>query len=281
MGVGDKLEDVRVPRTIGAVPQIDQPLTISWIGHSTVLVEAAGVRLLTDPLLRPRIAHVRRVAAAPARIEGEVDAVLVSHVHYDHLDLPSLRLVRARRLVVPRGAGRLLERRGFGPVTELAAGEEISVGALTVRATHAEHRARRILGAEKAALGYLVSTPARLYFAGDTEVFEGMRELAPGLEVAMLPIWGWGPRVGPGHLDPRGAAEALRLLAPRLAIPIHWGTYRRMGLSRDPATLREPAERFERLAAELAPGVTVRILSPGERLDLPLEAGSTAGVAGE
>ena len=157
----------------------------------------------------------------------------------------------------------------------------IHVGALTVRATHTQHRARRILGTEKAALGYLVSTPARLYFAGDTQVFEGMRELAPGLEVAMLPIWGWGPRVGPGHLDPRGAADALRLLAPRLAIPIHWGTYRRMGLSRDPATLREPAERFERLAAELAPDVTVRILSPGERLQLPLEAGSTAGVAGE
>ena len=140
--------------------------------------------------------------------------------------------------------------------------------------------ARADLGAEKAALGYLVSTPARLYFAGDTQVFEGMRELAPGLEVAMLPIWGWGPRVGPGHLDPRGAAEALRLLAPRLAIPIHWGTYRRMGLSRDPATLREPAERFERLAAELAPGVTVRVPLRASGWTCRSRRGSTAGVAG-
>jgi L-ascorbate metabolism protein UlaG (beta-lactamase superfamily) len=255
------------------VPDLDEPLSVTWIGHSTVLVEAGGVRLLTDPLLRSRIAHVRRVAPPAARIEPELDAVLVSHVHYDHLDFPSLRLVRTKRIVVPRGAGRLLERRGFGPVIEVEAGEELSVGAVTVRATHAEHRARRGLRADTPALGYLVSTPARLYFAGDTQVFDGMRELAPGLAVALLPIWGWGPRVGPGHLDPHGAAEALRLLAPRLAIPIHWGTYRRIGLSRDAATLRQPAERFERLAAELAPEVTVRILIPGERLKIPVETG--------
>jgi L-ascorbate metabolism protein UlaG (beta-lactamase superfamily) len=254
------------------VPGLEEPLSVTWIGHSTVLVEAGGARLLTDPLLRPRIAHVRRVAAAPGRLDGELDAVLVSHVHYDHLDVGSLRLVRARQLVVPRGARRLLERRGFGPVVELDAGDELSIGALTVLATHAEHPSRRGLGRATAALGYLVSAPARVYFAGDTQVFEGMRELAPGLDLALLPIWGWGPRVGPGHLDPLGAAEALQLLAPRLAIPIHWGTYRRIGLSRDAAVLREPAERFERLAAELAPHVAVRILLPGERLELPARA---------
>jgi L-ascorbate metabolism protein UlaG (beta-lactamase superfamily) len=251
---------------------IEQPPSVRWIGHSTVLVEAAGTRLLTDPLLRSWLGPVRRVAGAPFAVEDELDAVLISHVHYDHLDLRSLRLVRAKQLVVPRGVGRRLMRRGFGPVVELAEGEEMSIGELSVRATHADHRARRGLGGEPPSLGFVVSTPARLYFAGDTQVFEAMRDLAPGLELALLPIWGWGPRVGPGHLDPQGAAEALRLLAPRLAIPIHWGTYRRLGLSRDPTTLREPAERFARLAAELAPEVTVRILAPGERLELPLEA---------
>jgi L-ascorbate metabolism protein UlaG (beta-lactamase superfamily) len=91
-----------------------------------------------------------------------------------------------------------------------------------------------------------------------------MRDLQPDLDVALLPVAGWGPRLGPGHLDPAGAAEALGLLQPRVAIPIHWGTYRRVGLNRDRALLREPAESFARLAAETAPEVEIRILEPGE-----------------
>jgi L-ascorbate metabolism protein UlaG (beta-lactamase superfamily) len=200
-----------------------------------------------------------------------VDAVLLSHVHWDHLDFASLRLVGTRRLIVPRGAGRLLEERGFEPLVELDEGEQVSIGTLTVRATHAEHRARRHpFGAVTAALGYLLCGPARVYFAGDTDVFDGMRDLGPGLDVALLPISGWGPRVPRGHLDPRRAAEALRLCRPRVAIPIHWGTYRRLWLRRDAVSLREPAESFERLAAEFAPDVTVFILSPGDSIEIPL-----------
>jgi L-ascorbate metabolism protein UlaG (beta-lactamase superfamily) len=84
-----------------------------------------------------------------------------------------------------------------------------------------------------------------------------------------LPIAGWGPRLPAGHLDPRRAAEALVRLRPKTAVPIHWGTYRRIGLSRDPATLREPAESFARLARELAPSVDVRVLPVGGTLTLP------------
>ena len=243
-------------------------MRITWVGHSTVLVEADGVRLLTDPLLRPRVGHLRRVAGPAPAIAGPMDALLLSHVHWDHLDLRSLDLVPASRLVVPRGAGRLLER--FEGVVELDEGESVTIGPLTVRATHAEHHARRLpFGATTPALGYLIEGSRRVYFAGDTDVFDAMRELAPALDVALLPIDGWGPRVGPGHLDPQRAAEALQLLRPRVAVPIHWGTYRRLGLSRDPATLREPAIRFERIAAELAPEVEIRILAPGECLEVP------------
>ena len=252
---------------LGVVPEAER-LSVTWVGHSTVLVEAAGVRLLTDPLLRRRLGHVFRVAPAAEPLADELDAVLISHVHYDHLHVPSLRLVRARQYVVPPGCRRFLEPRGFGPVVELAEGEELEIGALTVRATHAVHHARRSLRRPATpSLGYLISAPARLYFAGDSDVFEEMRDLAP-LDVALLPIWGWGPRVGRGHLDPHGAAEALRLLRPRLAVPIHWGTYRRIGMSRDAAVLHEPSARFQRLARELAPDVDVRVLAPGERLDV-------------
>jgi L-ascorbate metabolism protein UlaG (beta-lactamase superfamily) len=252
---------------LGFVPEAER-LSVTWVGHSTVLLEVAGVRLLTDPLLRRRLGHVFRVAPAAEPLADELDAVLISHAHYDHLHVPSLKLVRARQYVVPPGCRRFLEPRGFGPVVELDEGEELEIGGLTVRATHAVHHARRSLRQPAtASLGYLISAPARLYFAGDTDVFEAMRELAP-LDVALLPIWGWGPRVGRGHLDPQGAAEALRLLRPRLAVPIHWGTYRRIGMSRDAAVLNEPPARFERLARELAPDVDVRILAPGERLDV-------------
>jgi L-ascorbate metabolism protein UlaG (beta-lactamase superfamily) len=241
---------------------------ITWVGHSTVLVEADGVRLLTDPLLRPRVGHLRRVAGPAPAIADPLDAVLLSHAHHDHLDVGSLEAVRARRLVVPRGAGRLLER--FEGVVEVDEGESVTIGSLTVRATHAEHHTRRLpLGATTPALGYLIEAPTRVYFAGDTDVFDGMRKLAPTLDVALLPIDGWGPRVGPGHLDPLRAAEALRLLRPRVAVPIHWGTYRRLGLSRDPAALREPAIRFERIAAELAPEVEIQTLVPGGCLEVP------------
>jgi L-ascorbate metabolism protein UlaG (beta-lactamase superfamily) len=253
------------------MPEPAQPLSLTWLGHSTVLLEAAGTRLLTDPLLRPRVLHLRRVAPPAAALEGELDAILISHVHHDHLDLGSLRRLRTKRFVVPDGAARLLARSGLGPVVELAEGDELPLDGVTVRATHAAHPARRWLGAS-ASLGYVVSAPARVYFAGDTDLFDGMRRLAP-LDVALLPVWGWGPRVGPGHLDPRQAAEALRLLQPRVAIPIHWGTYLRMGMSRDGDGLREPALRFERLAGELAPEVSVRILEPGETL---APAGATA-----
>ena len=96
-----------------------------------------------------------------------------------------------------------------------------------------------------------------------------MSSLAPGLDLALLPVAGWGSRVPRGHLDPVRAVEALGLLQPRFAIPIHWGTYRMIGLNRDPEALREPAESFARLAAERAPEVDVRVLPVGGAVELP------------
>ena len=115
---------------------------------------------------------------------------------------------------------------------------------------------------------YLVSGSSSTYFAGDTDLFAGMGSITDHLDVALLPVAGWGPRLPPGHLDPRTAAEALSLLRPRIAVPIHWGTYRRLGLSRDPLVLREPAEEFARLAAELMPEVEIRVLPVGGSVDI-------------
>jgi L-ascorbate metabolism protein UlaG (beta-lactamase superfamily) len=244
---------------------------ITWLGHSTVLVELDGTRLLTDPVLRDRVAHLRRTKPADAGMLYALDGVLVSHLHYDHLDYPSLeRLGRSVPVVVPRGAGRLLRRRRFEQVVEVETGEEVRLGDLVVRATHADHEGGRgFLGTEVAALGYLIRGSHQIYFAGDTDLFEGMATLAPRLDLVLLPIWGWGPSLGPGHLDPRRAAEALRLLQPLLAVPIHWGTYAPLGFGRlQTAMLTDPVTEFRRHAAELAPEVEVRVLDLGGTLHL-------------
>jgi L-ascorbate metabolism protein UlaG (beta-lactamase superfamily) len=239
---------------------------IGYVGHGTVELELDGIRLLTDPVLRARLGHLRRVAS-PVEVSLDVDAVLVSHAHHDHLDLPSLRLLPASATaVVPRGAGRLVRR--FERVVELDEGDEVAVGPLLVRALHAEHPGGRTpFRARGPALSYALFGSQRVYFAGDTGFFAGMDRLVTDLDLALLPVWGWGPRLGPGHLDPRSAAEALRLLRPRHAVPIHWGTYQLAHRARAvaDAELEAPAFAFAAAAAELAPEVVVRVLRPGDR----------------
>lgn len=238
---------------------------LAWLGHATVLIELDGVRVLTDPVLRRRLAHLERAEAVAAGAVPPLDLVLVSHVHYDHLDLPSLRRLRPppARMVVPVGAAGLLRRTPAGEVFELAEGAELEAGRVRVRATHAEHRAaRRPLAAVVPSLGYVVTGSRSVYFAGDTDLFDGMSSLAGGLDVALLPVAGWGPRLPPGHLDPARAAEAVRRLRPRLAVPIHWGTLKPV-YRRTPYSGGAP-EEFAARVGEVAPDVEVRILRVGE-----------------
>jgi L-ascorbate metabolism protein UlaG (beta-lactamase superfamily) len=250
---------------------------VTYVGHATVHIALDGVRLLTDPVLRRRMGHLRRRGRVDAAALRGIDAILISHAHYDHLDIPSLeKLGRVTPIVVPRGLAALVRRRSFAHVVELDVGEQLAVGAVSVRATVAEHSGSRGVFASGPALGYLVEGSSRIYFAGDTDLYPGMAELADGLDLALVPIWGWGPSLGRGkHMDPERAAEALTLLRPRIAVPIHWGTYHpfHLGLLQAPRYLREPAERFVRAAAETAPDVEVRLLRPGETLSLDAAAG--------
>lgn len=244
-------------------------MRVTWVGHATVLIELDGVRVLTDPVLRNRVAYLRRIGPVGQDQLHDLDAILISHLHYDHLDIPSLRrLGRSNRLVVPRGAGPMLRRRGFEDIVEVVAGDELALRAVTVRVTHAEHAAGRgPLRTKASPVGFRIRGSASVYFAGDTDFFAGMGEIGP-LDVALLPIWGWGASLGPGHLDPRRAAETVALLRARIAVPIHWGTYYPFHL-KPGCFLREPPEEFERAAAELAPETEVQVLALGESLTLP------------
>jgi L-ascorbate metabolism protein UlaG (beta-lactamase superfamily) len=197
--------------------------------------------------------------------------VLISHLHRDHADLASLRrLGREVRLLIPPGSRGFFARHGFDNLAELGTGESASVGALTVTAVEADHDGGRRRGApEVEPVGFLIAGSRSVYFAGDTDLFAGMEQLSPVLDLALLPVWGWGPTLGPGHLDPEGAARAAALLSPRLAVPIHWGTLYPLGLAHlRPGRLKLPAQEFVACAREIAPQVETRALSPGESTSL-------------
>jgi L-ascorbate metabolism protein UlaG (beta-lactamase superfamily) len=244
---------------------------LTWLGHATVLIELGPLRVLTDPLLRGRIAHLRRHVPVPEP-PGRLDAVLLSHLHRDHADGPSLRrLPSATPVVVPVGAGATVRRLGARAVIELRAGGNLPLAGGTVTAVPAVHDGRRSpLHRAVDALGFVVERGPRVYFAGDTDRFDGMAALAP-LDVALLPIWGWGTSLGPGHLDPRGAAEAVTLLRPRVVVPIHWATYLPFGHRATHRLLRDPGVAFASHVAELAPDTQVALLRPGESLELALD----------
>ena len=215
-----------------------------WIGHSTVLISLDGVRLLTDPLLRLFAAHLRRRAPVHPDALRPVDAVLLSHAHHDHLDVGSLYRVGQRTpIVVPRGIGRILGRRGFREVTELDVGETLAIGQVEVEATFAAHDgARPPYPARAPALGYVVRGSRRVYFPGDTALFPEMDGLLPGLDLALIPIWGWGPTLGRGaHMDPEQGAAGARPAATEARRPDPLGTYApaHLGLRKPPGYLAD------------------------------------------
>jgi L-ascorbate metabolism protein UlaG (beta-lactamase superfamily) len=247
---------------------------VTFVGHATVLIEVAGLRILTDPLLTDRVAFIRRVVdPVPAATADNLDVVLISHLHHDHLHLPSLRrIARETPVVVPRGAAPAVRRGRFDHIVEVVEGDQVHFGDVTIGVVPALHADRRTpLGRRAQPVGYVVGTEDwSCYFAGDTDLFDDMRSLQGLMDVALLPVWGWGPSAGHGHLDPTRAATAVDIIRPTSVVPIHWGTLWPMGLGRR-GTDRLVAPPHELVAALDGLGVVtdVHLLAPGDTLDAP------------
>ncbi len=247
-------------------------VTVTWVGHATVLVEVAGFRIVTDPALTPRLAHLVRHVPAPDL--GRVDAVLLSHLHADHLHRRSLRRVAdGARVVVPAGGETLLRRLGASGVDGVRPGDRVDLGPggrgdrVAVEVVHADHSCRRGPHTRHSAdpVGFVIRGRGRsVYFAGDTGLFDTMGDGWGTLDVALLPIWGWGRTLGTHHLDPRTAVTATQRMQPRSVVPIHWGTYSPMRPGRGaPGWLEHPLEQFRHHLAEADLAHRLHALRPG------------------
>ncbi len=203
-------------------------VAVTWWGHSSATIELGPTRIGTDPLFVDRLFHLRRYAATPMSTATEVDLVLVSHLHMDHLHLPSLsRVVPGAPIVVPRGARPFLGPLVGRAVIEAEPGDRLHLAGLDIEVLPAHHDGRRhpLSRHDAPALGFRVSGEAgSFWYPGDTGPDPHLTDLEP-VDLALVPIGGWGPTLGDDHIGPEQAAEAAGTVATRWAVPVHYGTF--------------------------------------------------------
>ncbi len=253
-------------------------LHVTWFGHASCLVEMDGVRLLLDPVWGERCSpsrHVgpRRLHAVPVALErlGPVDAVVISHDHYDHLDMDTVRALAATTralFVVPLGVGAHLDAWGLPPTryVECDWGESVDVAGVRVAAVEAQHFSGRGLRRDGTLwASWVLSGPGgRVFFSGDTGYFDGYGAIGAEhgpFDVSLMAIGAYDPAWHDIHLDPEEAVQATRDLDGGLLLPIHWGTF-----VLAPHPWAEPVERL--LVAAASTGVPVGVPRVGDRVDV-------------
>jgi L-ascorbate metabolism protein UlaG (beta-lactamase superfamily) len=236
-------------------PAPGEPARLTWLGHASFLVQLDGVSLLVDPVLGPALfgGTPRNVPpGVPIERLPPVDAALVSHGHYDHLDLPTLEQVGAP-VIAGLGLAPLFRRRRL-PAEELGWWSSTRVGEVKVTFVPAQHWSRRGLVDTNATLwgGFVIEgRSATLYHAGDTAWFEGFREIGarfPGIDAALLPIGAYDPAwfMERQHMNPEQALRAFQDLGARTFVAMHWGTFKLTDEPLDEPPVRLEAERVRR-----------------------------------
>jgi L-ascorbate metabolism protein UlaG (beta-lactamase superfamily) len=277
----------------------DTTVAVTWWGHATTTIELGGLRILTDPVFVDRLAHLRRLGGpTPDATARSSDVTVISHLHRDHLHLPSLAMLDPdTTLLGPRGTRAVLATAGDArlarlaeQVREVVIGDSVQLAGVSVDVVRAHHDGRRAPGSRfrGQAVGYRFETETetetdvetqaeagaggatRVWFAGDTGLFDQLAEIGP-VDVAIVPIGGWGPTLGPGHLDPAQAAEAVRRVQARYTVPVHYATFWPVGLRQaHPVSFRrgfeQPGSMFVRAVAA-SPGAAhqpqVELIAPG------------------
>jgi L-ascorbate metabolism protein UlaG (beta-lactamase superfamily) len=253
-------------------PAPGEPPRLVWLGHASWLVQAGGVSLLIDPVLGGSIVGFARrngTAPLPAPALPPIDAQLVSHNHYDHMDMPSLRAVGAPVVVGMANA------RHFGgrlPATELGWWDTADVRGVRVTYVPSQHWSRRALADANRSLwgGFVIQADGfSVYHSGDTAYFDGFADIGrrfPRLDAALLPIGAYDPEwfMSRQHMNPRQALDAFRDLGARRIVAMHWGTFK---LTDEP--LDEPPRLFrDDAAARGLDGAVARVAAVGETIRL-------------
>jgi L-ascorbate metabolism protein UlaG (beta-lactamase superfamily) len=264
--------DLEALRRRGGEPRL------TWLGHASFLLTVAGAHLLVDPVLVPRLGgFYRRHAPLPVTAGDlpELDALLVTHSHYDHLDAPTLRHVpRSVPVFVPAGLGSWFAKRGFSAVTELEWWQQARTGELAITLLPSRHWSRRTFFDTNTSLwgGFVVEGGgSTVYHAGDSGWCDTFREIGrrfPRIGTALLPIGAYSPAwfMEPAHMNPEQAGRAFLDLPAHTLVPMHWGTYQ---LTDEPVS--EPIQRLEAWWAENGPSLAGRRLARlavGESLEL-------------
>jgi L-ascorbate metabolism protein UlaG (beta-lactamase superfamily) len=267
-----------IPLVFPEIPEQAGELAVTWFGHSSALLEVDGRRVLVDPVWGHRVSPSpllgpTRLHPAPVPVESlpPVDAVLISHDHYDHLDLPTVRALlreQSAPFVVPLGIGEHLRRWGVPEdrIVELDWNASTSVAGLTLTCTEARHFSGRFFARDTTLWSsWVITGPAhRVFFGGDTgytPAFAGIGARFGPFDLTLQPIGAYNDAWHAIHMDPEEAVRAHGDLGGRVLVPIHWATFN-LAFHR----WAEPVERL--LTAAGSRGVQVVVPQPGERIDV-------------